>query len=422
MADGRCNAEFQDEISTLRKKFQNMEPELEVTVRDPEMGVEGYVVVWNTGISQGGPLHACGKGGTRVAKDLKLEDVRRLARAMAEKNASAGLPLGGAKSGLRLDPAAPDYEKKYRRFVELCKPFLHENGGVFGGFGYDVGCMPPKNAIWACDQLGSTRCFTGKPVEMGGTDYDKEGIAGLGVAVAAKTLVEENGETAKGRTFSVQGAGAMGAAIIRYFSEYGGVLKCVSDPKYGGTWMLEKAPSGELLDALSHQKKDTALTLLPKEGRKISDDSTEALYAEVDVIFPAALEDVLREDNAGKVRARYMAEGANNPTTEAAHRILFKNGVKAVPDIIANPGGIIAAFVELTSRVTPEENVKTRANVDAAKRLTIEKVTQNVKRLASLVNATGTPPDQVGDYIAWRNIFHGLDSSCEDGSKKLAAC
>jgi glutamate dehydrogenase (NAD(P)+) len=399
---------FRKELADLREKFQAMTPELEVTVRDPEMGVEGFVVVWNTGISRGGPMHLAGKGGTRVTKDLTLDQVKRLARAMAEKNAAAGLPMGGAKSGLRLDPSDPGYEKKYRRFAELCAPLLRERGGVFGGFGYDVGCIPPKNAIWACDQLKTLTCFTGKPVEMGGTNYDVEGIAGLGVAVAARTLIAENGEKAEGKTFAVQGAGAMGAAVVRYFSEYGGVLKCVSDPKYGGAWTIEAKPSPALIDALSHQKKDEALALLGKEGRKISDDSAEALYADADVLFPCAMEDQLRKDNADKVRARFMAEGANNPTTEEAHRILFDKGVKVVPDIIANPGGIIAAFVELTSKVTPEENVKTRAKVTEAKDMTIARVSANVKRLASLVNGLGVPADQAGDYMAYCNIFYGL--------------
>jgi glutamate dehydrogenase (NAD(P)+) len=82
--------------------------------------------------------------------------------------------------------------------------------------------------------------------------------------------------------------------------------------------------------------------------------------------------------------------------------------VKVVPDIIANPGGIIAAFVELTSKVTAEENVKTRGKVKEAKDMTIARVTANTKRLAGLVNKLGIPGDEAGDYMAYCNIFHGL--------------
>ena len=169
-----------------------MQPALEMTFTDPDMDVEGFVVVWNTAISKRGPLFTdgkgCGKGGTRIKQGLSLDDVKRLARAMAEKNAAAGLPLGGAKSGLNADPDAPDYEVKWKRFVSLVqeKGILKEDGGVFGGFGYDIGGKPPLNALWTIDELGSGKSFTGKPVDLGGTDYDKIGIAGLGVAVAGK--------------------------------------------------------------------------------------------------------------------------------------------------------------------------------------------------------------------------------------------
>lgn len=399
---------FIKEFEELKLKFAQMSPELEVTVRDPEMDVQGYVVVWNTKISLGGVLDGCGKGGTRVTKDLTIDEIKRLARAMSEKNAAAGLPLGGAKSGLRCDPTDPNYESKYKRFVELCKPFLRENGGIFGGFGYDVGCLPPKNAIWACDQLGSLNSFTGKPVEMGGTDYDKEGIAGLGVAVAGRTLLDRKSINVKGASFAVQGIGAMGAAVLKYFSEYGGVIKSISDPKYNGTWLFENPVSDDLLNALIVQDVDKAKTLLDSEGKKISESFDDALYQDVDIIFPCALEDVITKDNISKIKAKYISEGANNPTSDEAHQMLFNNGVTVIPDIIANPGGIIAAFVELSSKVSAEENTKTRAKVIEAKSMTETRVEANTKKLLDIVEQVNISPDQVGDYMAYKNIFDGL--------------
>jgi glutamate dehydrogenase (NAD(P)+) len=150
-----------------------MKPELEVTLRDPALGVEGYVVVWNTGISVGGPLEGCAKGGTRITASVSLEEVRMLARTMALKNAAAGLPLGGAKSGLKLDPSGPGFEKQYRRFVRLCAPLLYENGGPFGGLGFDIGARP-EHALWACGKLKSTRSFEAD--RHGSTDCDRQGI------------------------------------------------------------------------------------------------------------------------------------------------------------------------------------------------------------------------------------------------------
>jgi len=102
---------FYEQLADLEARFAAMKPELETTVRDPELGVEGYVVVWNTAISIGGPMERSGKGGTRVTTSVTMDEVKMLARTMALKNAAAGLPLGGSKSGLRADTSAPDFDR-----------------------------------------------------------------------------------------------------------------------------------------------------------------------------------------------------------------------------------------------------------------------------------------------------------------------
>lgn len=387
---------FYQELETLKKKFDAMEPELEITVTDPDMNVEGFVVVWNTAISKGGPLYTngtgCGKGGTRIMKGLSLDDVKRLARAMAEKNAAAGLPLGGAKSGLNADPDADDYEEKWKRFVRLIKDkgILKEDGGIFGGFGYDIGGKPPLNALWTIDELGSGKSMTGKPVDLGGTDYDKIGIAGFGVAVAGKTLLEEAGKTAEGATYAVQGVGAMGGAVTRYFHELGGILKCVSDPKYGGTWVFENGASDKFIQ-------EPTLENIESEGQKISDENEGALYQDVDIVFPCALEDTITKENAGKIVSKFVAEGANNPTTDEGHQILFDNGVLVAPDILANPGGIIAAFVEMTS----EADDKAQEAID----MTRTRVAANIREMMATVKELKVRPDQVADYMTYKNIL-----------------
>ena len=386
---------FHAELKTLKDGFAKMEPELAETVSDPAVGLEGYVVVWNTGISIGGPLERSGKGGTRTTPTLSLDEVKMLARTMALKNAAAGLPLGGAKSGLKANPDAPDFEKKYRRFVSLCKPFLHENGGIFGGFGFDIGSKP-VHALWACDELKSRRSFTGKPIDMGGTDYDREGIAGLGVAVAADTTLEVFKVNQSQATFAVQGMGAMGAAVLRYFSETGAQLACLADPKYGGVWTFEKPLSAELHKALIIQDSDTAKSLLAKEGKNISPDSQEALYQNVDVLFPCAVQNVISDDNCDRIKAKFVSEGANGPSSESAKTKLHQRGVKVVPDFIANPGGIIAAFVELTS--------KSDRKAEEAKAMTRSKIADNVKRMWSLVEQYDTEPQHAGMYMALKAI------------------
>ena len=194
--------EFEDRLKEYEDRFKAMEPEMELTIRDPELGVEGWVVVWSTLNCKDSPLGRVGKGGTRIHSGMSLDELRMLARTQTLKNAAAGIGTGGAKSGMKDDPQSPDFETRYRRFVQLVSPALRENGGPWGGLGYDIGAHP-DHCLWACDELDSTTCFTGKTVEMGGTDYDVEGIAGLGVAVAARTMLEETGRTPSSATIAV---------------------------------------------------------------------------------------------------------------------------------------------------------------------------------------------------------------------------
>jgi glutamate dehydrogenase (NAD(P)+) len=386
---------FYDELNALKHYFEGMAPELEVTVRDAALGVEGYVVVWNTGITAGGPLEGCAKGGTRIAPHVSLDEVKMLARTMALKNAAAGLPLGGAKSGLKLDPSAPGFEKQYRRFVRLCAPLLYENGGPFGGFGFDIGARP-EHALWACDELKSTRSFTGKPLNMGGTDYDREGIAGLGVAIAGSTMMEVKNENPATATFAIQGVGALGAGVLRYFSEGGARLAGLGDPKYSGTWAFDRPLSAELYRALIGQDIDAAKSRLPKEAKKISETAEDVLYLPVDILFPCAVQNVITAGNVDRIRARYVCEGANGPVAADARANLHDRGIPLVPDFIANAGGVIAAFTELTSEGSNK--------AEEAKALVREKIAANVRTLFEIAGHYDADPQDAGLHMALSKI------------------
>lgn len=332
-------------VCRLRALFANDQADYEVTVRDAATNMQGYVVLWNIPQHHDANALVCAKGGTRITETLTLEEVRRLAKTMALKNATANLPIGGAKSGICAGPDSQNFESCYRSFVRKLKPLLSEHGGPFGGFGFDIGAKP-EHALWACDELNSTRSFTGKPRAMGGTDYDKEGIAGLGVAVAAREACQHFGESIEHIQFAVQGIGAMGAGVIRYFSQFGAKLAVISDPRIGGSFILRQPPSQELLEAIIALDISEARRMLSlcADGPFALDD---ALRADVDVLFPCAVQDVLREDNIASVRARYVVEGANNPSSDAAKNLFTNAGGILLPDILANPGGIIAAFVEM---------------------------------------------------------------------------
>ncbi len=163
--------------------------------------------------------------------------------------------------------------------------------------------------------------------------------------------------------------------------------------------------SDELLNALIVQDLQSVKKRLHKEGRFISEDASQALYSDVDILFPCALEDSITEENVNFIEARFIAEGANNPTTEEAHRILYGKNILVVPDILANPGGIIAAYVEMTSSVSDEENAETGKKVSEAKLITEQRVEENVKTLLSIMKEVDVSPDQVGDYMSYQRLF-----------------
>lgn len=401
-------AGFYRALSDLQSCFDASKPELELTLRDASLGVEGHVVVWNTDISKQGPLPLCAKGGCRIRSGLSLDEVKMLARNMAIKNAAAALPLGGAKSGINADPKQPGFEARYRRFVALCKPLLHENGGSFGGFGFDIGAAP-EHAVWACDTLGSTRSFTGKSVAMGGTDYDREGIAGLGVSEAARALMQSLSDSPSESTrFAVHGLGAMGAAVLRYFSAYGPRLSALGDPKFGGTWRFPAGISDALQQALVTQNNPLAEQLIRREGSKVSSDPNRVLFETVDMLFPCAMHGVITRANAHKIAARYVSEGANNPCDTDAYPVLFKRGLRLVPDFIANCGGIIAAFVELTADISLQHNGRFASKVARAKASTQQIIGDNVALIAAHSQSLAVPLRDVALYVALSRIINGL--------------
>jgi len=394
---------FLRELHELQARFESLEPELWLTVRDPNLDVEGYVVVWTTLNAMGGPLGRIGKGGTRITPTVTIDEIGRLARTQSLKNAAAGLQLGGAKSGLCADPRAAGFEEKYRRFVTLVSPLLQENGGPWGGLGYDLG-GDPSHCLWACDELGSTTCFTGKTVEMGGTDYDSEGIAGLGVAVAGATLLKHRGQDIGGTAAAVQGLGAMGAAVARYYTDLGGMVTTLSDPRIGGTWRLKEPLSGALLDDVVVMDFMAIKEHLDRDGHEhLPLDAV--LYGDEPLLFPCAVQDVINTNNVPRLHAKYVVEGANNPCTAAARVALHMRGIDVIPDFIANPGGAIAAYVELTSSVSNEENARTAAKVDEAKHTTRTMVADNVVQVLDLSISTDASPTDAATLLAMRRVF-----------------
>ena len=289
-----------------------------------QVGLRAVVAVDNT---------ACGPaiGGVRMAPGASAEEACRLARAMTLKNAAAGLPHGGGKSVILADPKMPanDKEQLVRAFASAIKDLTEYIPGP--DMGTDELAMG-----WVQDEIGRA---VGLTRELGGIPLDELGATGFGLCAAVEVAAKAINLDLKGARVAVQGFGAVGKHAARFLAERGCVLVAASDSR--GT-----VSSSDGLDV-------AALISLKEAGKSVMDlpqGEKETLEAIIDVPcdiwIPAARPDVLHKDNAARLKARIVAEGANIPCTPEAEAILETHGVLILPDFVVNAGGVICAATE----------------------------------------------------------------------------
>jgi glutamate dehydrogenase (NAD(P)+) len=296
----------------------------------------GYRVLYNT---SRGPA----KGGIRFDMAVSLDEVKALAAWMTWKCAVVNLPFGGAKGGVVCDPSklsVGELERLTRRYT----------AGIIATLGPDSDVPAPdvntneRVMAWIMDtysmRMGHTvtAVVTGKPVEMGGSMGRRE-ATGRGCLTVIKEALKHLGMPLQGSTVAVQGFGNVGSVAAQLLDAEGCRIVAISD-KTGGY----HNPKGIDIDAaLTHVKKTKHL-----EGFSGATPITneELLTLDVDVLVPAALENVITSKNAGKIRAKIICEGANGPTTAGADNILEEKGVFVIPDILANAGGVTVSYFE----------------------------------------------------------------------------
>jgi glutamate dehydrogenase (NAD(P)+) len=286
-------------------------------------GVGAVVVVDNVAL---GPAI----GGVRMRPDVTAGEVARLARAMTMKNALAGLPHGGGKSGIAVQPglAAADHERVMRAFALAMEQLTEYIPGP------DMGTSETSMA-YVHDEIGRA---VGLPSVLGGVPLDELGATGFGLAVCAEVLSQANVVELAGARVVIQGFGAVGSHAARALSERGATVIAVSDIA-GAMWN----PDGLDVAGLIAHKADgpvaefTGGTAVPRD---------DILGMDCEILVPAAQPDVLTTDNAAKVSARVVLEGANIPVTREAEAELAERGVLCVPDVVANAGGVICAAAE----------------------------------------------------------------------------
>ena len=329
-------------------------PSKVVHICEPRAGLKAIVVVDN--IAAGPAI-----GGARMAPDVSLAECVALARAMTFKNAAAGLPHGGAKSVIFGDPAMPPAQKEavIRAFAAAIRDLTDYIPGP------DMGTDEVAMA-WIKDETGRA---VGLPREIGGIPLDEIGSTGFGLSVAAQVAEEFSGVKLKGARLAVQGFGAVGRNAARFLAQKGANLVAAADSR--GAVVDPNGLDIEKLCALKAQRK----SVVDLQGAKTI-DVDDLIGVDCDVWIPAARPDVLRADNVGRLKTKLVLEGANIPATAEAEKIMHERGILAVPDFIANAGGVIAAAVEYhggtekASFDTIAEKIaaNTRAVLDQAKR------------------------------------------------------
>lgn len=315
------------DVGTLSKsdfRADDLGPYKVLLVREPRVGLEAMVVVDNV---------ACGPaiGGIRMAPDVTLEEVARLARAMTFKNAAAGLPHGGGKAGIVADPRMKPQDKE--RLIRAFGRAIRNLSDYIPGpdMGTDETCM-----AWLKDEMGRA---VGIPAVLGGIPLDTIGATGFGLAVCAEVAQEFAEVRLRGARVAIQGFGAVGRHAARFLQERGAVIVAVSDSQ-GATVARDGLDVQELIAFKAQGKSVVGFP----GGKPLA--STDLVDVDCDIWIPAARPDVLTLDNVSRLKARVVLQGANIPATPEAEEWLHRHGVLSVPDFIANAGGVICAAVE----------------------------------------------------------------------------
>lgn len=301
------------------------------------------------------------KGGLRYHPAVTQEEVTALAMIMTWKNSLLGLPYGGGKGGIRVDPSTlteDELEELTRNYVDA----------ISRDIGSDLDIPAPdvntdsRIMAWFVDEYiritGKVdyAIVTGKPKNLGGLET-RIISTGLGVATIALEAMETFLGGYEGKRVAIQGFGNVGSNAVRFLEENKVKVIAVSDAK-GGVYN----PEGLSYEKLMEVKNKTG-SVVNYPGAKVITNE-QLLEADVDVLIPAAIENVITKLNASRVKAKVIVEGANGPLTADADEIMKQRGVYVIPDILANAGGVVVSHIEWANnkmgQVISEEEAKDR--------------------------------------------------------------
>ncbi len=320
-------------------------PERLIQVRIPVRMDDGSIKVFLGWRSQHNSALGPYKGGIRYREDVRPGEVVALSMWMTWKNSLAGIPYGGGKGGIRVNPK----QLSPRELEELSRKYF---AALAKNVGPDVDIPAPdvytnpQTMAWYFDEYSKIAGYnawgvvTAKPPELGGLNA-RVVSTGYGTALTAREAAKRWIGGVEGKTVAIQGFGNVGQYAAKYLKEWGAIIVAVSDSK-GGVYN----PNGLDVEKLIEVKKKTR-SVINYEGegvKKITNE--ELLELPVDILIPAATEDVITSKNVENIKAKVISEGANGPTTPEADEVLHKKGVIVVPDILANAGGVTMSWIE----------------------------------------------------------------------------
>src|SRR4030066_1439970 len=291
------------------------------------------------------------KGGLRCHPNVTLDEVTALAMWMTWKCAVVGLPYGGAKGGIACDVkklSIGELERLTRRYVSLIVDYLGPHRDIPAPDVY----TDAQTMAWIMDTYSQLKGYsvpesvTGKPIEIGGSE-GRICATSLGVAFCAREAAKILKLKLKNATVAVQGYGNVGYNAASIMHSMGCKIIAVSDST-GGIY----CPNGINPHDVRVHKSKTGSVINHKDCTNMTNE--ELLQTECDILIPAALENQIRKDNADKIKAKIVAEGANGPTTPEADKTLYEKDVCLIPDILANSGGVTVSYFEWVQNLTRE--------------------------------------------------------------------
>ncbi|MCA9024760.1 MAG: glutamate dehydrogenase [Planctomycetaceae bacterium] len=282
------------------------------------------------------------KGGLRFHPEVDADEVLALATLMTWKTAIVNIPYGGAKGGISINPrdlSPGELERVTRKFVDEIHDIIGPDKDIPAP---DMGTGPQEMA-WIMNQYGkyhgyNPACVTGKPVELHGADGRNE-ATGRGVAILTKALLDRYMAPIKEARVAIQGFGNVGSFAASFLHDMGARVVAISDVS-GGIYNPEGLDIPALL---KYQSANGSVQDFPETEPM---NNAELLAADVEVLIPAAIGNVLTGENAGAVRAKFVIEAANNPTTPEADEIFHEREIIVLPDVLANAGGVTVSYFE----------------------------------------------------------------------------